>query len=339
MRTGIQKLNFNQAQYEAASQVKIIDFIISNGYKLIKEGADYRCRDYGNLVLRSGERWYSNDERQGGIGILSFLTKFEKRTLPEAVNYLAGNSLTYERETATTAAETPPEKQEFILPARNENNNRVFAYLCKTRCLDREIIANLVRQGKLYESAERHNAVFVGFDENKTPKLAIQRGTYTGAKFQGDVPGSDKRYSFIMEGKSERVLVFESPIDAVSLATIFKNQNYDNTADTYLALDGLSPLGLAHYLKNNPNGQKIKRIVFCLDNDEVGQSALKDKINGKTGEVEKQGFISIYSGQGYDVKCFTPQGKDFNDDLVSMFHKAREPTEMSCATDDLECEM
>ena len=64
----------------------------------------------------------------------------------------------------------PPQQKkrpEFILPPAAVNNRRVFAYLLK-RGIDRKVIEACIRAGILYESADYHNAVFVGRDETGT---------------------------------------------------------------------------------------------------------------------------------------------------------------------------
>jgi hypothetical protein len=154
------------------------------------------------------------------------------------------------------------------------------------------------------------------------PRLGIQRGTATNIKFQGDVAYSDKNYPFVLEGESGRLYAFEAPIDALSLASILKMKGYAWKQDTYLVLDGLSPIGLDSYLARNP---QIKQIIFCTDNDAAGQSVFADKVDAVTGEVTRQGFINRYMARGYSVGVFPPCGKDFNDDLTEMVHKAREP--------------
>ncbi|EKC56381.1 hypothetical protein OBE_11092, partial [human gut metagenome] len=54
----------------------------------------------------------------------------------------------------------------------------MFAYLLK-RGIDRKVIEACIRAGILYESADYHNAVFVGKDETGTARYAFLRGTYT----------------------------------------------------------------------------------------------------------------------------------------------------------------
>ena len=63
-------------------------------------------------------------------------------------------------------------KPEFVLPKKNDNMRRTFAYLLMLRGIDRDIICEFARRGLIYESAEHHNAVFVECDKYGVPRHA-----------------------------------------------------------------------------------------------------------------------------------------------------------------------
>lgn len=52
----------------------------------------------------------------------------------------------------------------FELPPRNDRMSRVFSYLLLTRGIDKNVLFEFVRSRMIYESADFHNAVFVGYD-------------------------------------------------------------------------------------------------------------------------------------------------------------------------------
>lgn len=90
-------------------------------------------------------------------------------------------------------------KPEFLLPERNANDKRVFAYL-SARGIDAEIINACMRMGLVYvyESKRYHNAVFVGQkDDEGRDRHASLRGTFANAvrPYKGDAAGSDKSYA------------------------------------------------------------------------------------------------------------------------------------------------
>ncbi|WP_455616995.1 DUF3991 domain-containing protein [Eisenbergiella sp.] len=117
-------------------------------------------------------------------------------------------------ETYRTAERKPEPEKTFQLPEANLDMRRVFAYLTKTRLLDREIVSGFMKEKVIYEDAQFHNAVFVGFDAEGIARHAHKRGTYTrGVPYKGNVEGSDPRYSFHYVGQSDTVYAFEAPVD------------------------------------------------------------------------------------------------------------------------------
>ena len=71
-----------------------------------------------------------------------------------------------------------------------------------------------IDQTKVY-----HNAVFVGFDERGVARHAHKRGLYTqGKSYRGNIEGSDPRCSFHWVGTSDRLYVFEAPIDLLAFS-------------------------------------------------------------------------------------------------------------------------
>lgn len=70
----------------------------------------------------------------------------------------------------------------------------VFDYLFG-RGIDYEIINHCLEQELIIESLPYHNAVFIGYDENKEPKYAAYRAT-NQSRIMGDCTGSKKQYSF-----------------------------------------------------------------------------------------------------------------------------------------------
>ena len=124
----------------------------------------------------------------------------------------------------------PEPAKPFTLPAQSESMRRVYAYLLKKRCIDREILNAFVRKKLIYESCEKsrdgtkeyHNAVFVGFDEHGVPRHGHKRGLYTmGQSYRGNIEGSDPKHSFHYLGGDDTLLVFEAPIDLLSYISLF----------------------------------------------------------------------------------------------------------------------
>ena len=60
----------------------------------------------------------------------------------------------------------------FVLPEKNEDMRRVYAYLLRCRGLNRDVVNVFAQKNMIYESAPYHNAIFVGYD--KTECLAMR---------------------------------------------------------------------------------------------------------------------------------------------------------------------
>ena len=214
-----------------------------------------------------------------------------------------------------------PKKDEpkvLLLPPKNKDCNRVIQYLF-WRGIDYQLIQECISDGTLYESADYHNAVFIGKDESGTPKYAALRSTL-GSTFKQDASGSDKRYSFRLLARepTDTVHLFEAAIDLLSYATYLKCEGKDYKSESLLSLSGVYqpkkemkdskiPIALTTFLSANP---QIKTIVLHLDNDKVGRlctATLKELLQKDYKIVDDP----------------PPVGKDFNDFLLSYLGIAR----------------
>ena len=174
-----------------------------------------------------GNRWYDHAAEKGG-GPVSFLQQFYHLSYPEAVTRLLGG----ERGTIYEQVwqEQQRERKSFVLPPASKTMRRVYAYLLQQRLISRDVLDAFVRAKLIYESAEPskdgrkeyHNAIFIGNDENGVVRHAHKRGLYTlGPGFKRNVVGCDPRYSFHHIGTSDRLYVFEAPIDLLSFITLY----------------------------------------------------------------------------------------------------------------------
>lgn len=121
-------------------------------------------------------------------------------------------------------------KKSFELPTPNKSMKQIFAYLFKSRFLDRDVVKYFVDKGLIYESKEIikgkeiHNCVFVGVDKSGKARHAHKRGTYTlGDSFKGNVESVEAEHSFHHTGTSNVLYVFEAPIDMLSYISLHKD--------------------------------------------------------------------------------------------------------------------
>jgi hypothetical protein len=126
-----------------------------------------------------------------------------------------------------------------------------------------------------------------------------------------DCVGSDKRYGFNMAfSPSERLYVFESPIDAMSHASLENAATGDRNAwkrHSRLSLAGTSDAALPFFLNQHTAAREL---VFCLDNDEPGREAAA-------------AMARKYAGKGFQTRIELPRDKDFNEDLQAFREQIR----------------
>lgn len=294
-------VHFTDEQKYRANNVDLVDFLERRGEKLIPSGREKRLSSDHSITVH-GNEWYDHSSESGGYSI-DFVRQFYGLSFPDAVTTLLGGEQgeTY-RPTEQKKAEP---KKSFALPPAHSDMRRVYAYLVKTRLIDREVINFFARRKLIYESCEKsrdgkkeyHNTVFVGLDEHGVPRHAHKRGLYTeGGAFRGNVDGCDPAYSFHYIGSSNRLYVFEAPIDLLSYISL-QPQNWPT--HSYVSLCGLSEHSMLKMLELYPN---LDHVVLCLDHDQAGIEA-----------AEK--YCDLLTEMGVHTERELSENKDWNEDI------------------------
>lgn len=299
----------SKEQIEQAKQLDLLTYIrLYEPHELVRKGSDYCTREHDSLVISENGLWHWFSHNIGGITALQYLIKVKNMEFVDAVMHLCGDTpVCMEIENHKQAQK---EKTSFILPTACKNNDKVITYL-RHRGISNPIIDYCIDNKLIYESVEYHNAVFIGYDKDKTPRYAALRGTWQhmANPFKGEVSGSDKRFSFNItpNEKSKKLIVSESAVDVLSVATIRNDigmVHYLSIGGVYAPKKNTSaaklPKALAQYLIDH---DEINTIELCLDNDSIGSGAsffLTNKL----------------MGMGYEMFDNPPKlGKDYNEYL------------------------
>jgi hypothetical protein len=247
--------------------------------------------------------WFDQYTQKGGDAVdffRYFYGESEEQTATMLLNYSAAD---LEKLSALSLPNLPRTKHEepkqLEIPPAHNNMRRVFAYLCQTRGIDPEVVSAFTHARLLYESADRHNAVFVGRDEQGKIRHLHDRGTLTGSSFRQTLPGSEKAYSFHWQGSSGKLYAFEAPIDLLSYISLHPEGWQDHT---YVAMCGVSATPIHHLLETQ---LQLQEVVLCLDNDEAGHKATR-RI---AAELLQEWNVT--------VSAEFPSQKDWNDELLS----------------------
>ena len=148
----------------------------------------------------------------------------------------------------------------------------MLSYL-QGRGIHPELLQACMQAGTLYESRKYQNCVFVGKDMEGHARFACLRGTRDN--FRIDVEGSDKRYNFSLlaaDPECPRLAVAESPIDALSLASLVKLSGGEWRDSHYLSLGGTAPRAMIQFLRDHPH---VTQVSLCLDNDRAGLKGME----------------------------------------------------------------
>lgn len=287
---------FSREEIVRARQADLRTYLESRGYKLKREGEQYRVVGFGGLIIEANH-WYHFSSGQGGNAI-DLLVKFFGMDFQEAVQELLALGPVSNFPPKPVPDHQPHVELEFSLPDRAPNNRRVTLYLTKVRKLPPTLVGWIIAKGLLYQDT-KGNCVFPCYDRVRQPKGAYIRGTSTSSTFKGLAAGSDARYPWHWppEIPSRVAVVCESPIDALSLACLksfLRNHHL-------LSLNGLRWEGLTTFLED---WQEIKTVVLAFDGDKPGRTAAEE-------------FKNRLKAQGYTVAILLPPGfKDWNETLL-----------------------
>lgn len=261
----------------------------------------YSTKTHSSLKISNGKwMWWSRGI--GGKSALDFLVKVRGMEFTDAVAQIAA----FEK-IPVTNHETNQTTKSFSLLPRAPNNDKVISYLLK-RGISRTVIDHFINEGFIYQSLQRDNLVFVGYDEKHQPRYATVRGT-GNERFFYDVAGSNKEFSFRqVNSQTNSVHLFESAIDLISYATLLEKQGLDYKRLSLVSLSGVYnqgsneqikiPVALSSYLENHDT----KTIHLQLDNDRAGHNAARALTN-------------LLSDKYLVRSHFVPVGKDVNDYL------------------------
>ena len=311
-------VGYSAEERDKALTVSLCSIASSLGYTPFRTGRHYSLKEMDSLIIyndRTWNRWSGKGNITGGTQI-DFLMAFGGIDTPQrAIKWLldfkgSPAELNYMKHNPIIPDESM-EHRGMVLPPKNNNYRRIFAYLIKTRGLSPEVVSDFVHRKLIYEDSAHHNIVYCGYDPEGKIRYAGMRGTADmyGKKFKMDVPGNDKNYGVnIVRKESADLKVFESVIDCMSYIDMYK----DNSSNM-LILGMVDDHPLIRFLQDYKH---VKRISFCLDNDKAGQRAIYE---GKTlaGGEYKPGLKEKYENLGYEVNVEIPDsGKDFNESLL-----------------------
>lgn len=271
----------------------------------------HKWRGEGQIISITDQKFYDHLALKGGYGALDLVMHVQGRNFKEALDWLtSGASLVSQLPQRTSQpkasiAERPP----FQPPTPVEEKwHSVRRYLVETRGLPPELVDELHSKGIIYaanhqkNSAYSPNAVFLRTDSSGQATGANLRSTDPQYSFKGLSPGTKRDagwFRFVQgEGKLTRVVLTESPIDAISLAAL-EAQNGRQEKTIFISIDGAGEFPQSALQKFINQGGRVE---IAFDADQAGS------------EMAQQ----VMAALPHALRVKPVQGKDWNEQLLGV---------------------
>jgi hypothetical protein len=269
----------------------------------------HKWRDGDHIISISGPLFMDWLADAGGRGAIDLVMHVQGVKFKQAVEWLSGQDLSQRPAQVATYAKTEEREPRVLeVPAANEHRwAGAREYLVEARKLPAVLIDRLNERSLIFAD-DHQNAVFLRH------QLQIQtwnRGEVIGASlrgtwgennhFHGLAPGSARNQGWFWigtgQGPVQRVLLVESPIDAMSLAVLDRAQRGPEGVSIYLSTDG-------------SGGVPTEALKTVLRSGGLVAAAFDADVAGET-------MAWRVAQQVPGIERLTPnQGKDWNEVLV-----------------------
>lgn len=263
----------------------------------------HKWQNQHHTINITGSKFFDWKHDFGGGGAVDLVMHVNQCDYKQSVAWLnerMGESATIEAATYKTRQIIKTERViEFTPPVIEPNRwQPVKEYLTGERLLPSGLIDQLYEQGLIYADYNQ-NAVFIRrtLDEKKITGASLRGTIGEDNKFKGLAKGSKRKDGWFYFERGEqsndpvrRVVLVESPIDAMSLAVL---ERTDSVKTRYLSTDGAGEIP-TEYLK------EVFEVVIAFDRDRAGREMAQRVQSQLPNAVRK-----------------TPKAIDWNQDLVN----------------------
>ncbi len=294
---------FTVEEKTRARQASLIDYFKNKGYKVEKAENDrFKVRGFGGLYIKDENCYYCFSSERGGNAIECLMNELHldfKTAVNELLNYSTVNYIIH-----NDGEKKQKENHIFKMPELNKDQHRAFAYLNKTRGIDRKLIAELVKIKMLFQTKDYGNIVFPykNFDNEIVGAEFV--GTTQNKRFKKIDKNTDDLTSYWLQyGEPRNLFVFESPIDLLSFICLNENNKELINNSVLLSMSGLKYSVVNEFLIHfNP-----KQLYICVDNP---------KYSNEKDTISISNFMEHFKEPDNEkIIRLLPKKKDWNDDL------------------------
>lgn len=263
--------------------IPLQDYAASRGFQLERKGKYYKIvgeknnNDFSSVMINSETnryKHYSIDKTPRSV--IDFVMELDGCDQATAINTLKPLIDTYDLESASVIERSSTPKKErynkpLTLPERADTIKNVYAYLTKTRCINKDIVDHFIYNDNLYQD-NHNNCVFVRYDRQGNPTFCSKRGTNTYKSFMWEDPSNDYNHCFFIDNGADTLVVNEAMIDTMSVMSIMEDCGRQINDYSYVNLSGTPKWeAVITILNENP---LIKNVILACDNDNAGFTAM-----------------------------------------------------------------
>ncbi len=269
----------------------------------------HKWKSDAHIISINGEKFYDHLAMKGDGGAIDLVMHVQGLNYIEALSWLSGRSPSVTPSYIPNRPSERKQEQEVNpdkFPACNITDESkwldVKRYLTEERGLPAQLVEALHQQGMIHADCRR-NAMFFRYSLGDN----FSRGEAIGASLRGTegnfkelTPGTHRDAGYFWfqcgQGEVKRVILTESPIDAMSVATI--EQQHPDGATVYLSVDGAGSIPEAALRSLIDHGGQV---IVAYDHDRAGE------------EMAWKVALALPG-----VERMTPAlGKDWNEQLLS----------------------
>lgn len=275
-----------------ARHTDLADYFNSKGCDVERQGLRYKIRGFGGLFVYNSCFYQHSTDLYGNS--IDCLMKVFDMDFKDAVAELTGSATNFNIHEYDAKMEKKIKGDfNFSDIILNKDQHRAFAYLTKSRLIDKKVIQFLLRHKLLYQD-HKGNCVFPFYDENGKIVGAELVGTLTDYRFKGNSKNSKEGYGFSIKFGLEDIYFFESAIDLLSYICLY-SKSTDFSKSTFISMGGLKGITLFNYYFHFG---EIPTYHVCVDNDEKGER-----------------FYERVATSIEELNRIVPRFKDWNKDL------------------------